>query len=163
MILDSAIAYRDRLATRRTVRDFSDAPIDPAVIEGCVLAAGSALSGVNNEPRHFACASDPDTKRAIREAAEAEGQAFYGGRADETWLNNLQKIGTDASKPCLEMALWLIVVFAERYGMDGKGSRQKLFHVPESVGVATGFLINTFHQLGIATLIYTPNPMKFLN
>ena len=76
VILDSAVAYRDRLATRRTVRDFSDAPIDRAVIEGCVLAADSAPSGASQQPWHFSCASDPDTKRAIREAEEAEEQAF---------------------------------------------------------------------------------------
>ena len=148
---------------RRTVRDFSDEPIDRAVIEACVLAAGSAPSGANHQPWHFACVSDPDTKRAIREAAEAEEQAFYGGRAGETWLNDLKKIGTDASKPFLETAPWLIAVFAERYGIDESGTRQKQYYVPESVGIATGFLINAFHQLGIATLTHTPNPMKFLN
>ena len=159
-ILDNAEAYRDRLATRRTVRDFSGEPIDRAVIEACVLAAGSAPSGANHQPWHFACVSDPDTKRAIREAAE---QAFYGGRAGETWLNELKKIGTYASKPFLETAPWLIAVFAERYGIDESGTRQKHYYVPESVGIATGFLINAFHQLGIATLTHTPNPMKFLN
>ena len=162
-IQDNAVAYRDRLATRRTVRDFSDEPIDRAVIEACVLAAGSAPSGANHQPWHFACVSDPDTKRVIREAAEAEEQAFYGGRAGETWLNDLKKIGTDASKPFLETAPWLIAVFAERYGIDESGTRQKHYYVPESVGIATGFLINAFHQLGIATLTHTPNPMKFLN
>ena len=163
VILDSAVAYRGRLATRRTVRDFSDEPIDRAVIEACVLAAGSAPSGANHQPWHFACVSDPDTKRAIREAAEAEEQAFYEGRAGEAWLNDLKKIGTDASKPFLETAPWLIAVFAERYGIDESGARQKHYYVPESVGIATGFLINAFHQLGIATLTHTPNPMKFLN
>jgi iodotyrosine deiodinase len=148
---------------RRTVRDFSDEPIDRAVIEACVLAAGSAPSGANHQPWHFACVNDPHTKRAIREAAEAEEQAFYGGRAGETWLNDLKKIGTDASKPFLETAPWLIAVFAERYGIDESGTRQKRYYVPESVGIATGFLINAFHQLGIATLTHTPNPMKFLN
>ena len=162
-ILDNAVAYRDRLATRRTVRDFSGEPIDRAVIEACVLAAGSAPSGANHQPWHFACVSDPDTKRAIREAAEAEEQAFYGGRAGQTWLNDLKKIGTDASKPFLETAPWLIAVFAERYSIDEKGARLKHYYVPESVGIATGFLINAFHHLGIATLTHTPNPMKFLN
>jgi len=163
VILDNAVAYRDRLATRRTVRDFADEPIDRAVIESCVFAAGSAPSGANHQPWHFACVSDPDTKRAIREAAEAEEQAFYGGRAGQTWLNDLKKIGTDASKPFLETAPWLIAVFAERYSIDEKGARQKHYYVPESVGIATGFLINAFHHLGIATLTHTPNPMKFLN
>ena len=163
VILDDALAYRDRLARRRTVRDFSDEPIDRAVIEACVLAAGSAPSGANHQPWHLACVCDPDTKRAIRAAAEAEEQAFYGGRAGERWLNDLKKIGTDASKPFLETAPWLIAVFAERYGIDESGVRQKHYYVPESVGIATGFLINAFHQLGIATLTHTPNPMKFLN
>ena len=162
-ILDSAVAYWDRLATRRTVRDFSDEPIDRAVIEACVLAAGSAPSSANHQPWHFACVSDPDTKRAIREAAEIEEQAFYGGRAGEVWLNDLKKIGTDASKPFLETAPWLIAVFAERYGIDESGTRQNHCYVPESVGIATGFLIDAFHQLGIATLTHIPNPMKFLN
>ena len=103
VILKNVAAYRDRLATRRTVRDSSDEPIDRSVIEACVLAAGSAPSGANHQPWHFACVSDRDTKRAIREAAEEE-QEFYGGRAGETWLNDLKKIGTDASQTFLETA-----------------------------------------------------------
>ena len=163
VILDSAGAYRDGLATRRTVRDFSDSPIDRAVVEACVLAPGSAPSGANHQPWHFACVSHPDTKPAILEAAEAEEQAFYGGQSGETWLNDLKKIGSDVSKPFLETAPWLIAVSAKRYGINEKGPRQKHFCVPESVGIATGFLNNPFHQLGIAALTHTPNPMKFLN
>ena len=162
-MIRSATAHYEFVSQRRTVRQFSDAPIDRSVIEACVLSAGSAPSGANHQPWHFACVSDPDTKRAIRDAAEAEEQAFYGGRAGETWLNDLKKIGTDASKPFLETAPWLIAIFAERYGIDESGTRQKHYYVPESVGIATGFLINAFHQLGIATLTHTPNPMKFLN
>ena len=163
VILKNVAAYRDRLATRRTVRDSSDEPINRSVIEACVLAAGSAPSGANHQPWHSACVSDPDTKRAICEAAEAEEQEFYGGRAGETWLNDLKNIGTDASKPFQETAPCLIVIFAGRYGIDEKGARQRHYCVPESVGTAIEFLINAFHQLGIATLTHTPNPMKFLN
>ena len=114
VILDDALTYWDRLARWRTVRDSSHKPIDRAVIEASVLAAGSAPSGANHLTWHFTCVSDPDTKRMIRKAAEAEEQAFYGGRAGETWLNDLKKIGTDASKSFLETALWLIAVCAER-------------------------------------------------
>jgi len=148
MILDSAVAYRDRLATRRTVWDFSDSPIDRAAIEACVLAAGSAPSGANHQPWHFACVIDPDIKPAIREAAEAEEQAFYGGRAGEIWLNDLKKIGSNASKPFLETAPWLIAVFAKRYGINEKGPRQKHFSVPKSVGIATGFFEQRFAPAG---------------
>ncbi len=103
------------------------------------------------------------TKRSIREAAEAEERAFYGGKAGDTWLSDLCQFGTDASKPFLETAPWLIAVFAERYRVDSAGVRQKNYYVPESVGIATGLLITAFHQLGLATLTHTPNPMKFLN
>ena len=159
----SAVTFRDFVSRRRTVRDFSDRPIDKAVIEACVMAASSAPSGANHQPWQFVCVSNIETKRAIRAAAEAEERAFYGGKAGQEWLDDLKKIGTDASKPFLETAPWLIAIFAERYGVNADGSRQKHYYVPESVGIATGFLINACHQLGLATLTHTPNPMKFLN
>lgn len=162
-MLRSAIDYCNFVSKRRTVRDFSPDPIDRAVIESCLVAAGSAPSGANHQPWHFVCIDDGDTKRAIRAAAEAEERAFYGGRAGDVWLSDLKKIGTDASKPFLETAPWLIAVFAERYANDDRGQRKKNYYVPESVGIATGFLINALHHIGLATLTHTPNPMKFLN
>ena len=162
LLLQSESNYRC-LSTRRTVREFSDEPIDRAVIEACVLAAGSAPSGANHQPWHFVCVNDAIIKRSIREAAEAEERAFYGGKAGDTWLSDLNKLGTNASKPFLETAPWLIAVFAERYRLDSTGARQKNYYVPESVGIATGLLITACHQLGLATLTHTPNPMKFLN
>ena len=156
-------SYLDFIRRRRTVRDFSDETVEREVIEACVLAAGSAPSGANHQPWHFVCISDPATKRAIRQAAEAEEEAFYSGKAGEVWLNDLKKIGTDASKPFLETAPWLIAIFAERYGINQEGEHVKHYYVPESVGIATGFLIGALHHLGLATLTHTPNPMKFLN
>ena len=162
-MLKAATLHKDFVSRRRSVRDFSAEPIDRAVIEACVLAAGAAPSGANHQPWHFVCIRDAETKRAIREAAETEERAFYGGKAGEAWLKDLKKIGTDASKPFLETAPWLIAVFAERYAEDANGVRHKHYYVPESVGIATGFLINACHHLGLATLTHTPNPMKFLN
>jgi nitroreductase len=107
--------------------------------------------------------SDLQTKSAIRRAAEQEEREFYGGKAGDTWLKDLKDLGTDANKPFLETAPWLIAIFAERYGLDAEGNRQKNYYVPESVGIATGFLINALHEAGLATLTHTPNPMKFLS
>jgi nitroreductase len=133
------------------------------VIETCLRAAGTAPSGANHQPWHFACVSDPGTKRAIREAAETEEREFYGGKASDEWLKDLKKIGTDARKPFLEIAPWLIAIFAQRYAIDEQGKKHKNYYTPESVGIATGFLINALHEAGLATLTHTPNPMKFLN
>ena len=158
-----AEAYYKFIKTRHTVRHFTNQPVPRTVIENCLRAAGTAPSGANHQPWHFVCVSNPDIKKQIREAAEVEEREFYGGKAGDEWLDDLKKIGTDAHKPFLEEAPWLIAIFAERYGRDEKGNKRKNYYTPESVGIATGFLINALHQAGLATLTHTPNPMKFLN
>ena len=163
ILQEQSAANYEFMRLRRTVRHFSDAPIDQAVIENCVLTAGSAPSGANHQPWHFVCVNDLDTKILIRKAAEKEERAFYAGRASDSWLKDLKKIGTDSSKPFLETAPWLIAIFAERFSLDSEGNRRKNYYVSESVGIASGFLINALHGLGLATLTHTPNPMKFLN
>jgi nitroreductase len=155
--------YYEFIRQRHSVRHFTDQPVDRAVIETAVRAAGTAPSGANHQPWHFACVSDPAVKKQIREAAEKEEREFYGGKASDEWLDDLKDLGTDANKPFLETAPWLIAIFAERYGVDEQGNRRKNYYMPESVGIATGFLINALHQAGLATLTHTPNPMKFLN
>ncbi|MDJ0878139.1 MAG: nitroreductase family protein [Halieaceae bacterium] len=161
--LARAEAFYAQIKQRHSVRHFSDAPVDRAVIESCLRAAGTAPSGANHQPWHFACVSDPATKREIRLAAEKEEREFYGGKAGDEWLDDLKDLGTDADKPFLEIAPWLIAIFVERYGVNEDGSKQKNYYTAESVGIATGFLINALHEAGLATLTHTPNPMKFLN
>lgn len=148
---------------RRTVRDFSDRPVPRDIIENCLRAAGTAPSGANQQPWHFVVVSDPHIKRQIREAAEAEERAFYSGRAPEEWLNALSHLGTDANKPFLENAPYLIVIFAQNYGLGPDGEKVKHYYVSESVGIATGLLITAIHHAGLASLTHTPSPMSFLS
>ena len=155
---DRLAAFRDLMAKRRTIRDFSDTPVPRVLIETAIRAAGTAPSGANQQPWHFVAISDPDTKRAIREAAEAEEREFYGGRASDEWLDALAPLGTDDRKPFLETAPWLIAVFAQRSGAQG----EKHYYVNESVGLATGMLITALHSVGLGTLTHTPAPMTFL-
>ncbi len=150
------------LKTRHTIRDYIDRPVPKEVIEACVLAAGTAPSGANQQPWHFVAISDPVMKSAIRKAAEEEEEKFYEGGGGDAWLKALEPIGTDASKPHLDIAPWLIVVFAQRWGTRD-GERVKHYYVPESVGIATGMLITALHTSGLSCLTHTPNPMKFLN
>lgn len=155
--------FRAELARRRTVRQFSDRPVPREVIELCLSTAGSAPSGANLQPWHFAVVVDADAKRRIRLAAEAEEREFYGGRASAEWLEALAPLGTDADKPFLETAPVLIAIFGQRYSKLADGLRVKNYYVPESVGIATGFLIAALHHAGLATLTHTPSPMGFLN
>ncbi|MGL4322579.1 MAG: nitroreductase family protein [Beijerinckiaceae bacterium] len=158
-----AEAFRMLMQRRRTVRDFSDRPVPRSLIEEAVMTAASAPSGANQQPWTFVCISDGAAKAKIRSAAEAEEKAFYAGRAGTEWLNALSPLGTDWEKPFLETAPWLIAVFGQRYGIAADGSRIKHYYMPESVGIATGFLIAALHQAGLATLTHTPSPMGFLN
>ncbi len=148
---------------RRTVRDFSSRSVPREVIDACLETAGSAPSGANRQPWHFALISDPLIKREIRAAAETEEEEFYIRRAPQDWLDALAPLGTDSKKPFLEHAPFLIVVFAQKFALDAKGIRQKNYYVTESASLATGFLIAALHNAGLATLTHTPSPMKFLN
>ena len=151
------------MCKRHSVRDFSSNPISKKIIENIIATAGQAPSGANQQPWHFVAIKDLSMKKMIREAAEKEEQNFYTGGASEEWISALEPICTGISKPHLTKAPWLIVVFAERYGKKTDGSRSKNYYVPESVGIAMGFLIAAIHNAGLVCLEHTPNPMKFLN
>ena len=159
----AANAFFDMMRRRHSVRAFDDRLVPRAVIEDCVRAAGAAPSGANHQPWHFVAVGDRSVKQKIRQAAEEEERQFYAGGAGDEWLKALEPIGTGADKPHLEIAPWLIVVFAQRWGFFDDGTRYKNYYVPESVGIATGFLIAALHHAGLASLVHTPNPMKFLN
>ena len=160
--LAAAERFRDYMRKRHSVREYSTRPVPEAVIAACIAAAGTAPSGANHQPWHFAAISDLAMKARIREGAEEEERAFYQGGAGDEWLSALEPIGTGVSKPHLTDAPWLIVVFAQRYGMTEDGTRYKNYYVPESVGIATGMLISAIHHAGLVCLEHTPNPMKFL-
>ncbi len=158
-----AAAFHAELRQRRTVRDFSDEPVPRPVIEHALLTAGTAPSGANMQPWHFTVIESAAVKRRIREAAEVEEREFYAQRASPEWLEALKPFGTDANKPFLEMAPVLIAIFGQRSGETAEGRKVKHYYVPESVGIATGFLIAALHHAGLATLTHTPSPMGFLN
>ena len=162
MIDRSADLFED-LNRRRTVRDFSAEAVPREVIENCLKVANTAPSGANMQPWHFSVISDPDVKRRVREAAEAEEREFYEHRASDEWLAALTKFGTNADKPFLETAPYLIGVFMQKYALDADGNKTKHYYPQESVGLATGMLIAALHQCGLASLTHTPSPMGFLN
>ena len=158
-----AEAFRAEIARRHTVRDFAPRPVPQDIIETCIRAAGTAPNGANHQPWHFAAISNPEVKARIRQAAEEEERAFYAGKAGEEWLAALKPLGTDPLKPFLEIAPWLIAIFGARSSPSADGVSRKNYYVPESVSIATGFLITALHHAGLATLTHTPSPMGFLN
>jgi iodotyrosine deiodinase len=160
---ERAAAFYAELKRRKTIREFSSEAVPREVLESCLLAAGTAPSGANHQPWHFVVVGDAALKHRIRVEAELEEQEFYDRRAPQEWKDALAPLGTDASKPFLEEAPCLIAIFGQKSTLMDDGSTVKNYYVPESVSIATGFLISALHHAGLATLTHTPSPMGFLN
>jgi len=161
--LAKASEFYDEIKERRTVREFSNKSIPIEVIKQAIKAAGTAPNGANKQPWHFAIIQSAEIKKKIRVAAEEEEKAFYGGKANQEWLDDLKVFGTNPEKPFLEIAPYLIVIFAKPYEIAADGGRKQNYYIKESVGIATGFLIAALHKAGLATLTHTPSPMGFLS
>lgn len=158
-----AAEFYNDVRRRRTVREFSDRPVPREIIEDCVRAAGTAPSGANMQPWHFVVVSDRSIKQKIRVEAEKEEYEFYHHKAPREWLDALAPLGTNDQKPFLEDAPYLIVIFAESYGVLPDARKVKHYYAQESVGIATGMLITAVHHAGLVSLTHTPSPMGFLN
>jgi nitroreductase len=158
-----ASAFFEEVNRRRTVREFSDRPVPVEIIDNCLRAASTAPSGANMQPWHFVVVSDPKVKQRIRVEAEREEREFYEQRAPQEWLDALAPLGTNADKPFLETAPYLIAIFVESHGVLPDGRKVKHYYAQESVGIATGLLIAAIHHAGLASLTHTPSPMGFLN
>ena len=142
--------FYSEMKRRRTVREFSDRPVPREIIENCLLTSGTAVSGANMQPWHFVVVENPEIKIRIRKAAEKEEKAFYEGKAPQEWLDALAPLGTDANKPFIETAPYLIAIFQQRFGVLPDGTRVKHYYATESVGIATGLLISAVHHAGLA-------------
>ena len=162
-MLQRAERFYQDIKRRHSIRQFSDREVPQAIIENCIKAAGTAPNGANHQPWHFVAIHSSDLKKQVREQAELHEQGFYSGRAGEDWLEALQPLGTDAQKPYLEHAPWLIAIFSQKKGGVKPGEKQQNYYVHESVGIATGFLITALHNAGLVTLTHTPKPMSFLS
>ena len=149
------------MRTRRSVRAFSAEPVPYQLIERAIEAAATSPSGANQQPWRFVVVRDPELKRYIRIAAEAEEKENYERRFPDEWLEALEPFATDWHKEFLETAPYLIVVFRQDYGLED-GRKIKHYYVTESVGIATGILLAALHHAGLATLVHTPSPMNFL-
>ncbi|GAA0816601.1 nitroreductase family protein [Colwellia asteriadis] len=166
-MLERSQSFYNDIKRRHSIRSFSDRPVSKEIIENCLKAAGTAPSGANHQPWHFVAVSSAEIKKQIREQAEHHERGFYEGRAGEEWLNALKDLGTDANKPYLEHAPWLIAIFSQKKGgitnTDNEEDKKTNYYVHESVGIATGILITALHNAGLTTLTHTPKHMSFLN
>ena len=163
LMIDNSNEFYHSIRERRSVRHFSTKTVPDEVIRNSLLAAGTAPSGANQQPWHFAVTTDPKIKSRLRVLAEEEEQRFYQDRASSDWLEALKPLGTTAEKPFLEIAPVLIGVFQQKFSLDQEGKKHKNYYPAESTGIACGLLLSALHRSGLTTLTHTPSPMKFMN
>ena len=152
----------EQLERRRSVRSFSPDPVAPALVDRAIQIASTAPSGAHRQPWKFVVVDDSQLKQKIRQSAEQEEQRSYSSRMPQEWLDALEPLGTDAVKPYLVEAPYLVVLFAETHQLDQAGHKSRNYYVSESVGIAAGMFVTALHLMGLATLTHTPSPMGFL-
>ena len=160
-VLDRSTDFYEFMDKRRSLRVFSDKPVDRKVIENIIMTASSAPSGAHKQPWFFSAINNTEIKEKIRAAAEKEEYENYTGRMSDTWLKDLEPFDTNFEKPFLEIAPWLIVVFKKPFDIVNDKKKQN-YYVNESVGIAVGFLLAAIHNAGLVALTHTPSPMNFL-
>ena len=157
-----AADFYAELDQRRSVRSFSPDPVPRRLIELAIRTASTAPSGAHQQPWTFVVVGDPETRRRIRAAAEAEERHSYESRMSEEWLDALTPLGTSWQKAYLEIAPWLVVLFEQVHGTFPDGRHKKHYYARESVGMAAGLFITAINHMGLATLTHTPSPMGYL-
>ncbi len=162
-MLQRSSSFLELMRKRKSLRYFSDKAIPKEIIDNVIKTAATAPSGANKQPWTFCVVSNPEIKKEIRIAAEAEEKKSYDNRMSERWLDDLKPLGTDWQKSFLETAPYLIIIFKKNYDLDENDERVHTYYVNESVGLACGFLISAIHNAGLVTLTHTPTPMKFLS
>jgi len=162
-MVQRSMLFFEWMNLRRTVRDFSDTEVPEKVIENIISTASTAPSGAHKQPWTFCVVKDPEVKKQIRLAAEAEERESYEGRMTVEWLKDLEPIGTDWKKPFLEIAPYLIVVFKRSYEIERGNYKHQNYYVTESCGIACGMLLTAIHNAGLVALTHTPSPMNFLS
>ena len=161
-MLERSQSFFEMMDERRSVREFSDEPIDIEIINNIIRTASSAPSGAHKQPWTFCVISNKALKSKIRELAENEEKISYGGRMSDTWIQDLEPLGTNWVKEFIDVAPWIIVVMRKSYDFDDQGDKTNNYYVNESVGIASGFLLAAIHQAGLVSLTHTPSPMNFL-
>lgn len=160
--VEKSLSFCHLMEKRRSIRQFSNSPVSKKIIENIILTASSAPSGAHKQPWSFCVISNAELKSRIRALAENEEKISYAGRMSDSWIRDLEPLGTTWVKEFIDIAPWVIIVMKKAYDFDQNGDKLNNYYVNESVGIASGFLIAAIHNAGLVTLTHTPSPMNFL-
>jgi len=118
---------------RRSVRAFSPEPVPRRLIELAIKTASTAPSGAHQQPWTFVAVGDPDTKRRIRIAAEAEERRSYSEQVHGAFPDGSHRKHYYA-RESVGIAAGLLVAAIHHMGLA------TLTHTPSPMGFLTQIL-----------------------
>lgn len=160
-ILNFSNEFLSLMKKRRTTRDLSNREIPKEVLYNIIKVGANAPSGANIQPWTFCLVTSDNIKSEIREEAEKIEKINYDKLFTERKKSDLEFTGLDYKKEFLTESPALIVVFKHKYRLEDDNIISNYYPM-ESVGLALGMLITAIHYSGLATIPYTPSPMRFL-
>ena len=105
------------------------------------MFSGTSPSGAHTEPWTFVVVKDKSLKATIREIVEEEEKLNYAKRMGEKWVKDLEFVKTTWSKPYLNSAPYLILIFKQVYGFNEDGSKKTHYYNEMSVCISVGLLL----------------------
>jgi len=151
-----SVEFYEKMKKRRSVRKISDEDIPLEVLENIIRTAGTSPSGAHTEPWTFVVVKDKALKATIREIVEEEEKLNYAKRMGEKWLKDLEFVKTTWSKPYLNSAPYLILIFKQVYGFREDGSKKAHYYHEMSVCISVGLLLAAIQNAGLVTVTSTP-------
>lgn len=166
--------FFDMSNDRRSVRMFSNKPVDIDIVKKCILAAGTSPSGAHTEPWTFCLVQrwiverlrkslvviktrfSLDIKTQIREIVEAEEYTNYKQRMSKQWTTDLRPLRTNHIKEYLTEAPYTILVFKQTFGVKPNGERKTHYYNELSCAVSVGILLCAIQSAGLSSLTTTP-------
>ncbi|MEU8976152.1 coenzyme F420-0:L-glutamate ligase [Streptomyces monashensis] len=150
--LGTSEAVREAVTQRRTVRAFTDDPVDPGAVRRAVAAAVTAPAPHHTTPWRFVLLESPESRLrlldAMREAWIADLRR--DGRSEESIAKRVRRGDVLRDAPCLVVPC-LVMDSAHHYGDARRdGAEREMFVVAAGAGVQNFLVALAGERLGSA-------------